>query len=115
MQFHLRDGGIAGDFDNLPTQILKMGLSKGTYHTAGNFNQVFSAAALFSGNTKLSDAVISADSLVFDFLNASAADNDSLELSLRVSLLSNGQILDQSKIHISYNTNNIVLGNLARG
>jgi len=112
MQFHLRDGGIAGDFDNLPTQILKMGLSKGTYHTAGNFNQVFSAAALFSGNTKLSDAVISADSLVFDFLNASAADNDSLELSLRVSLLSNGQILDQSKIHISYNTNNIVLGNL---
>lgn len=111
MQFHLRDGGASGDFDNLPTQLLKMGLSKGSGHTAGNFNQVFSAAALFSGNTKLSDAVVSSDSLVFDLLNASAADNDSLELSLRVSLQSNGQIVDQSQIHISFNTSNMVLGN----
>lgn len=112
MEFHLRDGGINGDFDNLPTQLLKAGFSKGNGHTAGDFDLVFAAAALFSGNTKLADGVVSSDSLVFDLLNVAANDDDSLALSLRVSLLSNGQILDQSQIHISFNTNNMLLGNL---
>jgi len=112
LQFQVYDGGFAGDFDNLPTQIRKVGFSKGLGHTAGNFNTILSAAALFSGNTKLADAVLSADSLVFVLQNVEANDDDSLELSLRISLAANGQIQDQSQLQVSCSSTAIALGTL---
>lgn len=110
LEMQLRDGGSLADFDNLPTQLLKLGFAKGNGHTAGNFNLIFSAAALFSGNTKLADAIISADSLVFSLQNVEAADNDSIPMALRVSLQSNGQIQDQAQIHVSLSSADMVLG-----
>lgn len=110
LEMQLRDGGSMADFDNLPTQLLKLGFAKGNGHTAGNFNLIFSAAALFSGNTKLADGIISADSLVFTLQNVEAADNDSIPLALRVSLQTNGQIQDQAQIHIGLSSANMVLG-----
>lgn len=112
LEIHLRDGGSLADFDNLPTQLLKLGFAKGNGHTAGNFNLIFSAAALFSGNTKLADGIISADSLVFTLQNVEAADDDSISLALRISLQTNGQILDQAQIHVGLTSADMVLGDV---
>lgn len=109
--FTLRDGGVNGVTDNLPTDVAGLQFTAGTLHTAGNFNQVFQAVALFDGATKLADAVLSASDVDFSGLTLQVPDGTSRTFQLRATLASTGQLIDKSTIQLDLSDAAIGLSN----
>jgi hypothetical protein len=85
-QINLRDGGGYDDFDSIPTTLAGVTFTPGLDNSVTNWSNAINAADLFNGSTHLASATVNATSLVFTGLNVSAADNDSVTLSLRISL-----------------------------
>jgi hypothetical protein len=109
-QFTIRDGGSLGDTDNLPTSISEITLTQGSNNTISNFTTTIAAAAIFDGNIKLQDGVITSNSIIFSGLNETIADDASKTYSIRVSLTTNGSIVDGSILQLALNQNGITIG-----
>jgi hypothetical protein len=110
-QFTIRDGGSLGDTDNLPTSISEITLTQGSNNTISNFTTTIAAAAIFDGNIKLQDGVITSNSIIFSGLNETIADDASKTYSIRVSLTTNGNIVDGSILQLALNQSGITIGN----
>ena len=109
--FTIRDGGANGVTDNLPTELSAMQFTAGSLHTAGAFNQVFQAVALFDGSTKLADGVLTANSLDFTGLSLQIPDGNTQTLQLRATLSSAGQLIDKTNIQLSLTNAGVTLTN----
>lgn len=110
-QFTVRDGGVSGDADNLPTHISSFTFTQGPLNTANNFTNTIGAAALFDGNVKLQDAVITSNSITFNGLNETIVDDASKTYSIRLTLATGGNLIDGSIIQLALNQNGITIGN----
>ncbi|MBX2931101.1 MAG: T9SS type A sorting domain-containing protein [Chitinophagaceae bacterium] len=85
-QVTIRDGGASmNDADLLPTKVSAIRFTAGSGN-AVTWNTAVKTAALFDGATLLATATISGNSFIFSGLNIEVADNDSVILSLRISL-----------------------------
>ncbi len=85
-QINIRDGGGSADPDNKSTTVTAITFTQGLDNSVSNWSNALNAVDLFNGTTHLASATINATSLVFTGMNVSAADNDSVTLSLRISL-----------------------------
>lgn len=108
-QFTIRDGGALGDSDNLPTLIDAITLSDGPSNTFTDFTLNIAAAAIFDGTTKLQDAVINPNSLVFSGLNQSIADDSFKTYSIRITLTNTGNIIDGSNLQLQLDEQGLVI------
>ncbi len=86
-QFQVRDGGAsAPDLDALPTIVNSIVITQGTGNTVADWTNIQSAA-LFNGSTLISTGVITGTSISFSGAPLlTVADNDTVSLSLRISL-----------------------------
>jgi hypothetical protein len=109
--FTLRDGGVNGVTDNLPTSLSGIQFTAGPLHTAGNFTQVFQAVALFDGATKLADAVLTNGTIDFTGLTLQVADGTNRTLQLRATLSPSGQLIDKSHIQLELSDGTLSLSN----
>lgn len=110
-QFTIRDGGVSGDSDNLPTNISALTFAQGALNTVSNFTSTIVAAALFDGSVKLQDGVITSNSISFSGLSESIADDASKTYSIRISLTTNGNVVDGSIVQLALNQNGVIIGN----
>ncbi len=77
-RFRVRDGGVNGDGDNLPTIIQRLDFQIAN-HAA------IRRVALYSGNTEFAEVGVTSQNISFPNLNFTVPDNDSLTLTLRCS------------------------------
>lgn len=99
----LRDGGISGDADANPTTVQQL------VFRGSNFNQL-RGAVLSNGNAIISGAGVvdsTGNSITFSGLSISAADNNSFDITLRVSFLN--KVTDNSQLSISLSANDVVV------
>ncbi len=108
-QFTIRDGGVSGDADNLPTIIQSITLRDGPANTFTDFTLFIANAALFDGNIKLQDAVITPLSLEFNGLNEIIPDDGSKTYSIRITLTNTGNIVDGSNLQLQLDEQGILL------
>jgi hypothetical protein len=109
--FTLRDGGVSGDADFLPTQVSSIVIERGEEDTTPSWSSQIAAAALFSGEDKLADGVVSATSIAFSGLDIEVDDNGSYEVTLRVSLTEEGELQDNGHLQFRLRNTSIVTGN----
>ena len=90
-QITIRDGGASSpDADSHPTIVTALTFTQGGSNTVSDWTTAVLAADLFDGSTHLASATINATSLVFTGLTATAADDGTKTLSLRISLKASG-------------------------
>jgi fibronectin type III domain protein/type IX secretion system substrate protein len=83
----VRDGGAAApDSDALPTLLTAMTLTQDTSNTVPNWATAIRAADLFDGTTHLDSGEIGTSNIVFAGFSASAPDNGTKDLTVRISL-----------------------------
>lgn len=109
--FTVRDGGALGDADNLPTLIDGLTFTQGPLNTVTNYSAVIANAALFDGSVKIADGIISPNSISFAGLNQTIADDASKTYSVRISLTTNGSVVDGSVLQLQISPSDIQLAN----
>lgn len=109
--FTVRDGGASGDADNLPTLIDGFTFTQGPLNTVANYAAVIANAALFDGAVKIADGVISSGAISFTGLSQTIADDASKTYTLRISLTTNGGVVDGSVLQVQIAPTGIQLAN----
>lgn len=94
----IRDGGEAGDQDNLPTLLSGIEFLKGPEDNTSNWLNNIGNAALFEDATKIADGVIQADKIVFSNLSINIPDNQTKTISLVITMANNGSVEDQTSL-----------------
>jgi len=90
-QIKIRDGGSsASDGDGKPTIVTGLAFTQGAGNTVADWTAAILAADLFDGSAHLASAVIVANSLAFSGFTATAPNNGTKTLSLRISLKAGG-------------------------
>lgn len=97
--FTLRDGGAGGDPDALPTLVHEIVIGRGALDNTPSWTSHLAAAALFEGANKLADGTITPNSIIFNDLNLTIADNQSRTFSLRIALTDDGSLADNTHFH----------------
>jgi hypothetical protein len=83
----IRDGGESADVDSLPTIVKAMTFSQASIgNTVSNWSNTILAAELFEGSTDVARGTVGASTIAFSGLTATAPDDGSKTLSLRISL-----------------------------
>ncbi len=87
-QFLIRDGGSTlTDADTLPTIVNNITITRSPGNAIDDWADAIQSVALFSGNIKIADGVVSANQIVFSGLPLiSVPDNTNVALTIRLSL-----------------------------
>ncbi|MCX7744202.1 MAG: T9SS type A sorting domain-containing protein [Flavobacteriales bacterium] len=109
--FTVRDGGASGDSDNLPTLIDGFTFTQGPLNTVANFSAAIAHAALFDGTVKIADGIISSGTVLFTGLNQTIPDDASKTYTIRISLTTNGSVIDGSVLQLQIAPSGIQLAN----
>lgn len=89
-QFTIRDGALAGDDDQLPTIVSALTFSQSSGNAINNFSNAIQSIALFNGSTLISNtATVTTTQVQFTGLNITVPDNDSITITVRLSVKSN--------------------------
>jgi hypothetical protein len=101
--FTIRDGGADGDIDELPLLISRFSILQGEDNEVNNWSSAIAFAALFEGETKVADANIEADKIVFSELGLNISDDSLRTFSLRIALSKEGLLVDGSSLQFKLN------------
>ncbi len=85
-QFTIRDGGGSTDSDAFGTVLESVSLTQGAGNAMDNWSDAIQSADLFDGSTHLATGTIGASQIDFTGFSATAPDNGSKTLSVRISL-----------------------------
>lgn len=87
-RFNLRDGGVTGDADVLPTTMTALTISQNINDAIGNWNESIEDIVLVNLNTNtiIANGVVTTNQIQFNGISVVAADNSSVLLGLRLTL-----------------------------
>ncbi len=103
----IRDGGNSGDSDSKPTIVTGITFDRGTNTGSNSWTNVFLAADLFDGTTRVGSGTISDKKISFPSILVTTPDNSSKTLSLRVSL-KNSALLDNETVQFALSAFNVI-------
>ncbi|MFN4122441.1 MAG: T9SS type A sorting domain-containing protein [Flavobacteriales bacterium] len=107
----LRDGGAAGDQDNLPTLLSVIEFLKGAEDNTVSWINNIGNAALFEGETKIADGQIQADKIVFSNLTLNIPDNQAKTISLVITMADDGLVEDQTNLQFRLTQESFTISN----
>lgn len=117
-QFTIRDGGAAGDNDNLPSILTSLNIAKSAFSAVNDWRDAIYSIGLFDGSTLLATGTVSsATQIQFTGLNVNVSDNSSKTLSVRLSLkcLLGAGALDGDDFVFSISNTNATFSNTGSG